>query len=66
MATTTRTISEITDELRAHPEVRGVIVWQDDDCHETGVDPEKVNWEAVEDMGIQRGWDVVYEAGDQT
>jgi len=48
--------------LERLPGVRCVIVWTDDDAKEHEVNPEAVNWKAVQGRGIEIGWDIIDEA----
>ena len=52
-------IAELTNKLRAEKGVRCVIVWLDKDAEERGKDADDVEWELVEEKGIQAGWEVI-------
>ena len=63
MNTTPRTVSEITEELRAHPEVTAVVVWVEEDATAVDIDPDAVSWSAVEEVSVERGWEVIHQTG---
>ena len=60
--TTHRHIHDIITELRSHPDCAALIVWTPQDAD--GLDPDTVDWRAMEDRGIEIGHEVMNWTGE--
>ena len=57
-----RRFHDLIGELRKHPLSAALIVWTDDDTPED-IDPETVDWGAVEDRCCEIGSEVIWDTG---
>jgi len=58
-----RNIHDIVEELRAHPDAMGVIVWMEADIP-ADIEPDSVNWGHVEDRCVELGNEVIWDLGE--
>ena len=57
-----RNMHDIVRELRAHPDCAAAIIWMPEDSGD--LDPDTVDWGAVEDRGVEIGHEVIHMTGD--